>query len=153
VRGDRFRASKIIEESVLGDPKIEVRFNTAVQEFVGAHIKLQALKLINTKTGASSTLAADGAFIFIGLEPNSACLRGSPVRLDRWGFVITGHDLVHAGERPPRFAQRDPSLLETSVPGIFAAGDVRVGSTKQVASATGEGATAALLIRDYLKTV
>ncbi|MCB0131490.1 MAG: hypothetical protein KDD78_11595, partial [Caldilineaceae bacterium] len=70
-----------------------------------------------------------------------------------WGFLVTGHDLVHDGDRPAGFGQRDPALLETSIPGIFAAGDVRNGSTKQVASATGEGATAALLIREYLKTV
>lgn len=153
VRGDSFRASKVVEESVLGDPKIEVRFNTAVRAFEGAAAKLNALQLVNTKTGEASTLNVDGAFIFIGLDPNTAFLANTPILRDRWGFLVTGHDLVHDGSRPAGFEKRDPTLLETSVPGIFAAGDVRVGSTKQVASATGEGATAALLIRDYLKTV
>jgi thioredoxin reductase (NADPH) len=75
------------------------------------------------------------------------------VRLDRWGFVVTGHDLVQGGNRPAGYEAREPGFLETSVPGIFAAGDVRAGSTEQVASAAGEGATAALLVREYLRTV
>ena len=95
----------------------------------------------------------DGAFIFIGLDPNTAFLRDTAIRLNQYGFIVTGHDLVHDGNRPSRFEQRDPTLLETSMPGIFAAGDARAGSTKQVASAAGEGATAALLVREYLKTV
>ena len=69
------------------------------------------------------------------------------------GFIVSGHSLVHDEPRPAGYEKRDPMLLETSVPGIFAAGDVRADSTKQVASAAGEGATAALLIREYLKGV
>ena len=153
VRGDSFKASPVIQESVLNDPKIEVRFHTEVQEFVGAQAKLQTLRLSNTQSGATTELPVDGAFIFIGLDPNTAFLQATPIRRNEWGFIITGHDLVHDGNRPAGYAQRDPTLLESSVPGIFAAGDVRVGSTKQVASAAGEGATAALLIREYLKTV
>ncbi len=152
-RGDHFTASKIIQESVMGDPKIEVRFNTQVQEFAGAHNKLNKIKLSDSKSGATSELAVEGAFIFIGLDPTTAFLRDTGIRLNQYGFVITGHDLVHDGNRPVGFEQRDPDLLETSVPGIFAAGDARAGSTKQVASAAGEGATAALLIREYLKTI
>ena len=91
--------------------------------------------------------------MFIGLTPNSSVLEGTGVELNKWGFVQTGHDLVHDGRKIPMFNGREPMFLETSVPGIFAAGDVRQGSTKQVASATGEGATAALLIREYLKLV
>jgi thioredoxin reductase (NADPH) len=90
--------------------------------------------------------------VFIGLTPNTAFLTDSRVHTDQWGFVVTGHDLVHGGDRPAGYQERDPHILETSVPGIFAAGDVRAGSTKQVASAAGEGATAALLAREYLKT-
>jgi thioredoxin reductase (NADPH) len=153
VRGDTFKASPVIQESVLNDPKIDVRFNTEVKEFLGAKAKLNKLRLYNNQRGEASELIVDGAFVFIGLDPNTGFLQETPVRRDRWGFLITGHDLVHDGNRPPGYEQRDPTYLETSVPGIFAAGDVRLGSTKQVASAAGEGATAALLIREYLKTV
>jgi thioredoxin reductase (NADPH) len=153
VRGDTFKASPVIQESVLNDPKIDVRFNTEVKEFLGAKAKLNKLRLYNNQRGEASELTVDGAFVFIGLDPNTGFLQETPVRRDRWGFLITGHDLVHDGNRPPGYEQRDPTYLETSVPGIFAAGDVRLGSTKQVASAAGEGATAALLIREYLKTV
>ena len=153
VRGDHLTASKVVQESVMGDPKVEVRFNTEVQEFIGANAKLQKLKLSNRKQGETSELVVDGAFIFIGLDPNTSFLRNSNVRLNQYGFIVTGHDLVHDGNRPAGFETHDPALLESSVPGIFAAGDCRAGSTKQVASAAGEGATAALLVREYLKTV
>jgi len=153
VRGEALKASKVIQESVAGDPKIEVRYQTEVQAFAGKASKLNALTLHHRQTNEISELAVDGAFIFIGLEPNSAFLNETAIRRDAWGFIVTGHPLVHAGNRPPGYEAREPAFLETSVPGIFAAGDVRLDSTKQVASATGEGATAALLIREYLKTV
>ncbi len=149
VRGGEFTASKIIQEKALADPKIEVRWHMEVQEFVGADAKLNKLVLCNNQTGEFSELNVDGAFIFIGQTPNTRFLAGSPLVLNEWGFVATGHDLIHAGFT----TGHEPEVLATSVPGIFAAGDVREGSTKQVASAAGEGATAALLIREYLKTV
>ena len=154
VRGSALRASQIIQESALSNPNIEVRWHTEVQEFLGARAQLNGLRLWNNRTGAESHMSVDGVFVFIGLKPNTGFLEGSGVRLDGWGFIDTGHKLVHnPAERPPLFAQREPAALETSVPGIFAAGDVRADSTKQVASATGEGAAAALMIRDYLRTV
>lgn len=153
VRSDSFKASKVIQESVLRNPKIDVHFDTEVLEFRGAQSKLNALLTRNNRTGRKEELAVDGAFVFIGLDPNTAFLRNTGVRLNPWGFIVTGHDLVHDGDRPAGFEQRDPVTLETSLPGIFAAGDVRQGSTKQVASATGEGAAVALLVREYLKTV
>lgn len=153
VRGDAFKASKVIQEKVLNDSAIEVRFNTEVTEFLGANAKLNALRTHNNRTGQDETLSVDGAFVFIGLDPNTAFLRNSGVRLNAWGFVVTGHDLIHDQPRLEHFTQREPAALETSIPGIFAAGDVRQGSTKQVASAAGEGAAVALLVREYLKTV
>lgn len=150
VRGGEFTASPIIQEKVLADPNIEVRWHTEVTEFVGADSKLKTLKL--TTKGEEETLDVDGAFIFIGLDPNSGFVAESGVRRNQWQFIVTGHDLVHDGPLHV-FHGREPAFLETSVPGIFAAGDVRAGSTKQVASAAGEGATAALLIREYLKEV
>ncbi|MCB0115279.1 MAG: FAD-dependent oxidoreductase [Caldilineaceae bacterium] len=153
VRGDHFKASKVIQENVLADPKIEVMWNTEVQQFEGAKAKLNRIKTINNRSGEEKELAIDGAFIFIGLNPNTRAIEGSAIRTDEWGFIVTGHALVHDGDRPPGFERRDPGFLETSIPGVFAAGDVRSGSTKQVASAAGEGATAALLVREYLREV
>ncbi len=154
VRKDHLNASQIIQDSVLTHPQIEVIWNTEVQEFKGAASKLTTLALLDNSTGQTSEMAVDGAFIFIGLDPNTSFLADTDVRLNEWGFIVTGHDLVHdPANRPAPFAQREPAMLESSVPGIFAAGDVRQGSTKQVASATGEGAAVALLIRAYLKRV
>ena len=142
-----------MKEKLLEKANVEIRWNSEVAEFRGAHAKLNSVVVRNNQSGQHEELAADGAFIFIGLDPNSAFLQGTPIRLDRWGFVQTGHDLVHdPAQRPPAYADFDPTLMETSVPGIFAAGDVRAGSTKQVASAAGEGAAVALLMRDYLRT-
>jgi thioredoxin reductase (NADPH) len=153
VRNSRFKATQIIQESVLKNPKIDIRWHTEVKEFMGEHSKLTGIRLLNNKTRSEVTLPVDGAFIFIGLTPNTGFLEGSGIVLNPWGFVVTGHDLLHRGKRPKDYPDRDPHILETSVPGIFAAGDVRDKSTKQVASAVGEGASAALIIREYLKTI
>ena len=150
-RGSALTASQIIQDNVFADPKIEVRLNTAVTQFHGAQSKLTTIDLTHNKTGETSQLEADGAFIFIGQTPNTSFLTGSGVLLDKWGFILTGHELGH--DERWRNGRAEPSLLTTSLPGIFAAGDVRAGSTKQVASAAGEGASAALAVREYLKTV
>jgi thioredoxin reductase (NADPH) len=153
VRRGEFRATSIIQETVLGNPKIDVRWHTEVTEFVGEGSKLTKLRIRNRETGAEEELPLDGAFVFIGLAPNTGYLADSGILLNKWGFVVTGHDLLHQIDRSTRFAERDPLLLETSIPGIFAAGDVRDKSTKQVVSAAGEGSSAALMIREYLKSV
>jgi thioredoxin reductase (NADPH) len=153
VRSGQFKATQIIQESVLSHPKIDVLWHTDVKEFLGEGSKLKMLRIVNNQNGVEENLPMDGVFIFIGLEPNTHFLAGSGVLLDQWGFIVTGHDLVHSGKRPAGYEKRDPHLLESSVPGIFAAGDARDKSTKQVASAAGEGASAALMIREYLKTV
>jgi thioredoxin reductase (NADPH) len=152
-RSGKFKATAVIEEKVLSHPKIDVLWHTEVKEFVGEDSKLSGLRIHNNQTGAENNLPMDGAFIFIGLVPNTGFLEGSNILLDRWGFIVTGHALLHGDHRPPGFENRDPSLLETSVPGVFAAGDVRDTSTKQVVSAAGEGSTAALMVREYLKSV
>jgi len=153
VRGAQFKATQVIQDKVLSHPKIEVRWHTEVMGFNGSRGKLQEVVIFDNQTGAQSTLAVDGAFIFIGLTPNTAFLKKSDVRLDPWGFIITGPDLLREGDRPPGFETRDPHLLETSLPGVFACGDVRHASTKQVVSAAGEGSSAALEIREYLKHI
>jgi len=153
VRRGEFKASKIIQESVLSNPKIDVRWHTEVKEFLGERSKLTKLRVMNSQTGVEEEMPIDGVFIFIGLVPNTGFLAGSGILLDKWGFVVTGHGLLHQRDRAAGFENRDPFILETSVPGIFAAGDVRDSSTKQVVSAAGEGSSAALMIREYLKRV
>ena len=153
VRGESFRASQILQEKVLDHPQIDVRFNTVVERFEGAESKLHTIRVRNTQSGQTADLELPGAFIFIGLDPTTGWLKGSSIQLDEYGFIVTGHALVHKGSRPPGFTAFEPAILETSVPGIFAAGDLRANSTKQVASAAGEGAAAALMVRDYLKRV
>ena len=153
VRSGEFKATQFIQDKVFSHPKIDVRWHTEVKAFGGADSKLKKLHIFNNQTDKEERLEVDGAFIFIGLVPNTAFLEGSGIQLDPWGFTVTGHALVHDGKRPQGFEHRDPHLMETSVAGIFAAGDVRDTSTKQVVSAAGEGGSAALEIREYLKTV
>ena len=151
VRGGKFKATQIIQEKVLGHPQIDVRWHTEVKEFMGKDSKLNRLRIHNNQTGEEKEMPIDGVFIFIGLVPNTGFLAGSGILLDKWGFVVTGHAVLHVEKRPAGYEKRDPHLLETSIPGIFAAGDVRDKSTKQVVSAAGEGGSAALMIREYLK--
>lgn len=153
VRSDKLTASQVIQEKTLNHPQIDIRFNTEVTNFSGDGGKLKSVEIKDQTSGAVETIHPAGVFVFIGLTPNTSILKGTGVETNQWGFVLTGHDLVHNGQQLPNFVGREPMFLETSVPGIFAAGDVRQGSTKQVASAAGEGATAALLIREYLKGV
>ena len=153
VRGKELTASQVIQEKTLSHPQIEVRFNTEVTKFSGSGGKLKAVEIKNNKSGETEIIHPAGVFVFIGLTPNTGFLNGTGVELNQWGFIQTGHDLVHDGRQIPAFGGREPMFLETNIPGIFAAGDVRQGSTKQVAAAAGEGATAALLIREYLKMV
>jgi len=151
VRGEKFKATRFIQDKVLAHERIQVRWHTEVRAFRGDRGKLNRLLIVDNQTQAEEELAADGAFIFIGLSPNTGYLKNSGIRLDPWGFVVTGPSLLVDGKRPPGFEDRDPFLLETSIPGVFAAGDVRDASTKQVVSAAGEGGTAALEIREFLK--
>ncbi len=97
------------------------------------------------------TVPAAAVFVLIGAEPRTEWLPGSIAR-DRWGFLLTGSDLLAGGHPPDGWPlPRPPTLLETSLPGVFAAGDVRAGSVKRVASAVGEGSIAIRLIHDYLR--
>jgi thioredoxin reductase (NADPH) len=147
VRGSALTASKTAADSVLSNPAITLHYNTQVVEVKGERGKLSHV-VYTDGSGHMQQLATSAAFVFIGQQPNTSFLKGT-LRMDERGFIVTGHDLVHAVENPPRI----PFNMETSVPGVFAAGDCRAGSTKQVASAVGEGASAAIAIRDYLKTI
>jgi thioredoxin reductase (NADPH) len=153
LRGGELKASRILQEQVLSHPQVDVRFHTEVVGFQGEGRKLKSVTIKSNQTRASEEIHPAAVFVFIGQIPNTEFLSESNVQIDRWGFIVTGHALLHEGGRPDGYDDRDPYPLETSVPGIFAAGDARAGSTKQVASAAGEGTTAALLIREYLESV
>jgi thioredoxin reductase (NADPH) len=133
VRGPHLTASQIVQQKVRENEKISVRYNTVVEAFQGDK-RLRSLLIRDRTTGVTEEITPAGVFVFIGLKPNSGFLPDE-IERDSQGFVKTGID------------------LQTTMPGIFAAGDVRAGSTKQAASAVGEGATAALAIREYLKHV
>jgi thioredoxin reductase (NADPH) len=145
VRGDRLTASRIAVEKV-NEPgsRVEVRYNTTVEALEGQDSKLKTVRFLDQGTGESQELYPAAAFIFIGQLPNAGFLKGY-AELDQYGFVLTGHDLSHGRDIA------EPLPFETSIPGIFAAGDVRHGSTKQVASAVGEGAAASISIREFLR--
>jgi thioredoxin reductase (NADPH) len=149
VRGDRLTASRVALDK-LNEPnsRVEVRYHTAVESIEGENSKLKTLRVRDTQTGETDEIHPAAAFIFIGQLPNTSFLKGY-ADLDPHGFVRTGHDVFHS-LRKGNMAL-DPLPFETSVPGIFAAGDVRHGSTKQVASAVGEGAAASISIREFLR--
>lgn len=148
VRGGELTASQfLIDKVTQPDSGIEVRYHTNVVAFEGQDAKLKTVKIENRKTGEQEDILPAAAFIFIGQQPNSQVLH-EVAELDSRGFVLTGHDLLH-GENPP--TGREPYAFETSFPGVFAAGDVRSSSTKQVASAVGEGAAASISIREFMR--
>jgi len=131
-RGSELQANKIAIEKAMTSPQIEVRFNTEVVEFKGKNNHLTTVITRNMQTGEVQELHVPGIFVFIGLSPNSQPFRDI-AKLDTQGFIMTGID------------------FQTSTEGIFAAGDVRSGSTKQLVSAAGEGAAAAIAIREHLR--
>jgi thioredoxin reductase (NADPH) len=136
--GDQLRGSKILQDKVMNHPKMDVRLNHAVRSFAkkgDGSGKLGTVVIEDRTTGELEEHHPAGAFVFIGLDPNTEFLKGA-VDLDERGFVRT-----------------DPATLMSSVPGVFAAGDVRGGSTKQLASAVGDGAAVAIQIRGYLDRV
>lgn len=153
VREPELMASQILKDKALSHPKIKVLYNIDVQEFKGSGGKLESVLIKNSQTSEQEEIYPEGVFIFIGQMPNTSFLDNSGVELNSWKFIVTGHDLVHDYQDREGYGDREPASLETSIPGIFSAGDVRASSTKQVASAAGEGAAAALMIREYLKTV
>lgn len=134
VRGDSMRASEVLQRELKNhEDKITVHMNTTTDEIVGEDNKVVKVIGTNKLTGETVEFQTDGVFVFVGLSPNSEFLKDSDIELDDIGLVKTD------------------SRLETSMPGVFAAGDIRSGATMQIASATGEGATAALMIREYLE--
>jgi thioredoxin reductase (NADPH) len=129
-RRDTFRAEKWLQEQVFAEDKVEIHWNTVVHEIQGSQT-VEALQLKNVKTGELSSLPVAGVFIFVGIVPNTAWLQGC-VALDEWGFIFTNPEMA------------------TTIPGIFAAGDVRNKLLRQIATAVGDGATAAFAAGEYL---
>ncbi|MFY1634788.1 FAD-dependent oxidoreductase [Solwaraspora sp. WMMB335] len=148
--GDLARSmSRYLIDQIERIPSIEVHPHTAVIGGTG-NGHLESLALQDTRTGATRTAETAWLFVFIGAEPRTDWLDGAVFRDDR-GYIVTGPDLTPGGRRPPGWPlPRDPYLLESSVPGVFAAGDVRAESVKRVASAVGEGALVVTLAHRYL---
>jgi thioredoxin reductase (NADPH) len=139
--------SRYLADRIERDPRVEVLLHSEVRELLGGN-RLEAVVAEDTHTGERRTLEAGALFVFIGAEPHADWL-GDGVALDAGGYVLTGSDAVANGD-DDRWAGREPLLLETSSPGVFAAGDVRSGSIKRVASAVGEGAMAVRLVHERL---
>ncbi len=153
IRRESQWSSKYLVDAETVNPKIERLFNTEMIEVHGAPGKLEAIVVKNSQSGEVKTLPCAALFIFIGAMPNSELVKGIVETTDN-GFIITGSDLITGGKRPKGWTlDRDPFMLETSVPGIFAAGDVRLGANNRVASATGEGGVALAAIQRYLGTL
>lgn len=155
VRGDSLNKSmsRYLIHQINETPNIHVSLNSKVTEVRGEN-RLEFITVTNAQTGQLQTVSASALYIFIGAVPHTDGLVGL-IERDANGFILTGQDLMQNGhERPRGWAlDRQPFLLETNVPGIFAAGDVRHGSTKRVAAGVGEGSIAIQLIHQYLKRV
>jgi thioredoxin reductase (NADPH) len=134
VRADKFRASDVLQQEIAKQTdKITVHFNTTTDEIVGEGGAVRRVVGTDKTTGKKVEFETDGVFVFVGLDPNTKFLPDSGVELDERNFI------------------KSDDRLMTSLPGVFVAGDVRSGATMQIASATGEGATSALMIREYLE--
>jgi len=150
IRGPEPTASKYLADAMNENKKLEILLNTDLIEVKGG-TTLNGLVIKNTKSGESQTFDASALFVFIGVRPQSQMVSDLVLRSGK-GYIFTGPDLMVDKKPPPGWTlERDPYLLETSVPGIFAAGDVRYGTSHRVASAVGEGAIAHALIKEYLK--
>jgi thioredoxin reductase (NADPH) len=131
---------------------VEVLTGARVMEVLGES-RLEGIRVALDGGEREETFETNHLFIFIGTSPRSECVQGL-VDMDEHGFVFTGPDLFKAGREPTHWPyDRDPYLLETNVPGIFAAGDVRFGSTKRVAAAVGEGSASVAMVHKYLESV
>jgi thioredoxin reductase (NADPH) len=153
VRGESLgrTMSAYLVERIQRHPLVEVRLHSQVTQL---HVSDDRLAAVTTTDagGATERRTARALFVCIGGEPRTAWAAAAGVRTTAAGYILTGPDLLDGGHRPDGWApERDPLALETSVPGLFAAGDVRSGSTKRVAGAVGEGAMAVALVHRRLE--
>jgi thioredoxin reductase (NADPH) len=144
--------SHYLINQIEGSDNIDVLTRTIVTQANGSD-RLESISIKNTDEGTEKTVDCPALFLFIGAVPHTDMVAGV-VERNRAGFILTGSELVAGGRRPAGWTlRRDPYLLETSVPGIFAAGDVRQSTVRRVASAVGQGANAVSFVHQYLKTV
>ncbi len=144
--------SQYLVNQIRATPNIEVCLRTVVVDVAGEH-HLSGVTIQNLDSGEQTDLSARALFLFIGAVPHSDFVAGV-IERNSAGFIPTGPDLFQNGKWPKGWTlQRDPFLLETSVPGIFAVGDVCQGAVRRVATAVGQGAMAVSLVHQYLKTV
>lgn len=152
VRGDDLAASmsQYLLDRIAQRPEIEVVYRSVVRQVDGAD-RVERVVVEDVTTAARQTLTASALFVLIGAEPHTQWLAGS-IELDDHGFIVTGPDLGGHARRLNDWQRlsRDPYLLETALPGVFAAGDVRSGSVKRVASAVGEGSIAVRFVSEHL---
>jgi len=132
-RRDQLRATRILQDRAFANPRIEFLWDTVVESITGDKL-VREIRLRNVKTGKGSNLVVSGIFVAVGLRPNTGYLKGL-LKLDEEGFIPVNNQ------------------METEVPGIFAAGDIRAGSIRQVVSAAGDGATAAIAAERFLSSV
>ncbi len=152
IRGERPTWSKYLDVAIRANDKVELLFHTDLAEIHGDD-QIKEVVAGNNQTGKQNTLAAAAVFVFIGEKPQSDFV-ADLTSCTGSGHVLTGLDLVEQGKLPTGWPlSRDPLLLETSVPGIFAAGDVRNGTKHGVAAAIGDGNTAVAMFWQYLATV
>lgn len=141
--------SHYLIERIQTIPNIKIELQTEVIEVHGEE-RLNGLTIRHCDTKAEESRDAGALFIFIGAEPRTDWLEGTLCR-DGKGFLLTGQNLLHDGKRPPGWSlERDPALLETNVPGVFAVGDVRTGAVRRVANSVGEGSVVLYFIHQYL---
>ncbi|HEX5833583.1 MAG TPA: FAD-dependent oxidoreductase, partial [Pyrinomonadaceae bacterium] len=154
VRGSSLSASmsQYLIDQLKQTPNIQIEYNTRVVEAHG-NDHLEAVSIHCATTDEANEVPANALFIMIGAAPNTSWL-ADVVERDELGFILSGSDLIREGKRPQGWQlDRDPGLLETSVPGIFVVGDVRHGSVKRVASGVGEGSVAVSFVHQYLSKV
>ena len=153
IRRSTQESSQYLLDAEAANPKIERLHDVEILEVHGKPGKLEEIVIINRHTQEKRTLPGAAMFIFIGALPQTESVKDL-VMLESKGFILTGRDLMKDGKLPKEWPlERDPFMLETSVPGIFAAGDVRLGTNHRVATATGEGGIAIAAIESYLKTL
>jgi thioredoxin reductase (NADPH) len=152
VRGETLKAtiSAYLEDHIASAPNIEVLTSTEVTSLVGDD-SLQAIEVVNRRTGATRRIETRWVFACLGGAPHTDWAAEAGVIRDEAGYLVTGPDLLHEGHPPQGWPlDRPPYYLETNVPGVFVAGDVRHGSVKRCASAVGEGAMAVTFVHRYL---